>query len=39
MEAAVGMHVEVEVEGGSWYPATLVDIKDTKVRGHCRTLC
>ena len=34
MVAAVGVHVEVEVEGGSWYPATLVEIKDQKVRGH-----
>lgn len=34
VEAAVGVHLEVEVEGGSWYPATVVEIGDQRVRYH-----
>eukprot|EP01043_Picozoa_sp_COSAG02_P068232 COSAG02_NODE_11257_length_1758_cov_56.182640_4_plen_48_part_00 len=31
VEAVVGVHLEVEVEGGSWYPATVVEVGDQRV--------
>jgi hypothetical protein len=34
IEAAVGVHLEVEVEGGSWYPATVAEVGDQRVRYH-----
>ena len=34
IECEVGVHLEVEVEGGSWYPATVAEVGDQRVRYH-----
>ena len=34
MQCAVGVQLEVELEGGTWYPATVAEVGEQRIRIH-----